>query len=46
MVPGIDNKEFKADSMISYYDKLAERAATASVQSSNTSLLISHIFKT
>jgi sugar phosphate isomerase/epimerase len=46
MVPGIDNKEFKADSMISYYDKLAERAATASVQTSNTSLLTLHIFKT
>jgi capsular polysaccharide biosynthesis protein len=43
MVPGIDNKEFKADSMISYYDKLAERAATASVQTSNTSLDIAYI---
>jgi hypothetical protein len=36
MVPGVDNQEFKANEMVSYYDKLAERAATSSVLASDT----------
>jgi Fe2+ transport system protein B len=32
----VDNQEFKANEMVSYYDKLAERAATSSVLASDT----------